>query len=135
MKRLLSVLLLGLGLSATAHAVPWCHRGHISTVADITLNEAQLISYAANHLPSPLPIWVTDPDRYIAFHASEAACGAYVGWSGPNFGVPGAGQVTTVPYAPTSYVSQITGYSISQGVSFKCNKCMPFRVLRMEVTL
>ena len=41
------------------------------------------------------------------------------------FGVPGAGQVYASVYAPSTYTSTVNGYTISQGLWFKCMKCYP----------
>ncbi len=134
MKRILPVLLLGLGFTLTAQAVPWCHRGHITQVANMSMTGPQMEDYADNHLmPIPTSLIGEDVDRYIAFHASNAACAVYTGWSGPTFGVSNAGQVRTIAYSPTTYTSQIYGYSLNQGLSFKCEKCMPLRMLRLDI--
>jgi hypothetical protein len=135
MKRILPVLLLGLGFSLTAQAVPWCHRGHITPVANITLAEWQLEDYRDNYLLPLPPYLVTqeDEDRYTASYAKEAVCSVYVGWNGPTFGVSNAGQVRAIAYAPSTYVSQIVGYSLNQGLSFRCEKCMPLRILRLDI--
>lgn len=129
MKRLLSTLALSLAVSTTAFAVPWCHRGHIEPVADITFSPVDLEDWADANLSPPLPV-VANLDFYIASHASNQACQVYAGWSGPTLGVPGAGEVHAAVYAPMSYINTVSGYSIDQGLKFKCMKCLPMRVLR-----
>ena len=127
MKRILPVLLFGLGFSVAAHAVPWCHRGHIVTVDDVTWSETELLDWAANNPPPPPGN--ANPDAYIAGHASWEHCQAYAGWNGPTFGVPGAGSVGAFAYAPYSYTSTLY-YEIDDGLQFECRKCMPILELQ-----
>lgn len=128
MKRIIVGALLGLAAAATAHAVPWCHRGHIYQVADITFTEQDLLNWANANIDWNNPPNVANLDYYIAFHASHEACQHYAGWTGPTWGVPGAGQVIAEVYAPSSYGTTLDGYTISQGLKFRCMKCSPLPI-------
>lgn len=115
------VFVLALFAATHAHAVEWCHRGYISEVGNYSLSGAQLTSYAntngiTNHFAA-------------ADYAAQNTCQAHAGWTGPTFGVPGAGHVEGLPYAPSSYLSG-NGYHMSQGISFRCMKCFPLMVLK-----
>jgi len=127
MKRFFLSAALMFGMIASAQAVPWCHRGQIYTVATINFTEQNLLNWANANINWSNPPNVANLDFYIAFHASFQACQVYAGWSGPSYGVPGAGQVQAQAFAPSSYTSG-NGYSISQGVSFRCRKCSPLPV-------
>jgi hypothetical protein len=127
MKRILIATGLMFGFIASAHAVPWCYRGHIYTAATVHYTEQNLLNWANANINWGNPPNVIDLDHYIAGEASFAACQVYAGWSGPNYGVPGAGQVYAQAFAPSSYTSG-NGYSISQGLSFHCRKCSPLPV-------
>jgi len=115
------VFVLALTAAAHAHAVPWCHRGHIVEVANYSLDGGQLTAFAAAN-------GITD-HYWAGSFAAYQTCQAHVGWSGPTFGVPGAGQVDGLPYAPSGLLSG-NGYHMSQGVSFRCMKCFPLRVIK-----
>lgn len=121
MNRMLAALVLGLGAVSTAHAVPWCHRGHIQTVASYQLDGAALANFAAQQ-------GITN-DQWAASYAAHLTCQVHAGWNGPSFGVPGAGQVLGLPTAPSQLLSG-NGYSMSMGVSFDCQKCFPLRPLK-----
>lgn len=121
MKRILIALALGLAVVSTAHAVPWCHRGHISSVASYQLSGNQLIAFAAAE-------GITDP-IWAASYAAHQTCQVHAGWNGPTFGVPGAGQVLGMPTAPPQLLTG-NGYSMSMGVTFSCEKCFPLMVVR-----
>lgn len=124
MKRKIAALLLAaLAVAPAAHAVPWCWKGTIAQVGpNQYLSPTQLQSWwTANGVP----VGVANPHYYVAFHASHQRCQVYAGWTGPTYNVPGAGQVQAHVYAPSSYLSTLNGYTISQGLWFKCMKCYP----------
>lgn len=127
MKRVLVSLGLMFGVIASAQAVPWCHGGHIYTAATINYTHQNLLDWADANIDWGNPPNVINLDFYIAGTASQQACQVYAGWSGPTYGVPGAGQVVAQAFAPSSYTSG-NGYSIAQGVSFHCRKCSPLPV-------
>jgi hypothetical protein len=121
MNRILIALVLGLGAASTAQAVPWCHRGHIQSVATYHLDGPALIGFAAAE-------GISDP-YWAASYAAHQTCQVHAGWTGPSFGVPGAGQVLGLPTAPSQLLSG-NGYSMSMGVTFRCDKCFPLKVVR-----
>lgn len=127
MKRLMT-LAVGLAMAGSVSATTFCNGGFIQQVADITYSAEDLYDWAASNLPSPPPA-VVNLDFWIASNAVAQACNVYAGWSGPTFGVIGAGSVVPQVYAPSSYGSG-NGYSINQGAAFKCLKCLPHPVLR-----
>lgn len=117
------VFAFALAAATHAHAVEECHRGHIVEVANYSLSGPQLVSYATTN-------GITNHSA-AAFYAAHQTCQAHAGWSGPTFGVPGAGHVDGVPYSPVSLLNG-NGYNMSFGVSFRCMKCFPLRVLKPE---
>ncbi len=121
MKRFLISMLLSFGFVSTAHAVPWCWKGTIRQVAtNQYLSPLQLNNWwIANGVP---PV-VGTPDYYVGVHASHQACQRYAGWSGPTYGIPGAGEVYASQYAPSNFASST--YTIAQGLWFSCTKCLP----------
>lgn len=118
--------LLSLGLSSfiavQAVAVPWCHRGTIVEVADVTWSGATATAMASS---IPVPVSVADPERYQIFHATNDYCESYAGGGGPIWwnNVPGVGTVNTIPYAPYILTNTVNNYDLSMGVSFTCEKC------------
>jgi hypothetical protein len=115
------VLVLALGAAAHAHAVPWCYRGHIVEVGNYSLDGSQLTAFAAAN-------GITD-HYWAGSYAAHQVCQVHAGWTGPSLGVPGAGQVEGLPYAPSGLLSG-NGYHMSQGVSFRCKKCFPLMVVK-----
>jgi hypothetical protein len=129
LNRLIAGLVLGLVTASAAQAVPWCHRGHIQEVANVTYAESDLLDWANDNIDWGNPPNVLNLHYYIGFHASHDRCQVHAGWSGPTFNVPGAGQVVANVYAPWTYTSTLNGYTISQGLQFRCMKCLPMRQL------
>ncbi len=123
MKRFVLAMLLVFGFVSTAQAVPWCWKGTVKQVGpNQYLSPVQLNNW---WVANGVPVGVSNPHYYVAFHASHQTCQVYAGWSGPTYGVPGAGQVYASVYAPSTYTSTLNGYTISQGLWFKCMKCFP----------
>ena len=100
----LVVLISMMLLSHSIFAVPWCHKGNIVTVADISMDQSQIESFYVG-LPTL--------DIYMAAGAMDNYMNTYF-----------TGNVITDPYAPSTYLSS-NGYSISQGVSFYIKRCYP----------
>lgn len=110
-------------LSNAAQAVPWCHKGTIVQIADVTWSQAQILANFTGTVPSG----VLDPEVYTTFHATHNYAQTFSGGGGGfgGYSVPGSGQVRVVPYAPYSYTNMVGpgNYFTSQGVSFKLDKC------------
>ena len=110
MKRLMLFALLVLGCAPAAMAVPPCWPGSVVNAGPAQyLSPAQLSAWWATN---GVPAGVADPNAYVAFHASDQRCKALYGSS--------AWAKVTGPYSLTN---MINSYSISQGVSFQCQKC------------
>lgn len=110
MKRLMLSALLVLGCVPAAMAVPPCWPGSVVNVGPAqSLTPAQLSAWWATH---GVPSGVSDPNAYVAYHATDQRCKALYG--------SGAWAQITGPYSLTN---MINSYSISQGVSFQCKKC------------
>lgn len=110
MKRLMLSALLVLGCAPAAMAVPPCWPGSVVNVGPAqSLTPAQLSTWWATH---GVPSGVSDPNAYVAFHATDQRCKALYG--------SGAWAQITGPYSLTN---MINSYSISQGVTFQCKKC------------
>lgn len=110
MKRLILSALLVLGCVPAAMAVPPCWPGSVVNVGPAqSLTPAHLSTWwATNGVPSG----VSDPNAYVAFHATDQRCKVLYG--------SGAWAQITGPYSLTNMVNS---YSISQGVTFQCKKC------------
>ena len=110
MKRLMLSALLVLGCTPAAMAVPPCWPGSVVNVGPAqSLTPAQLSTWWATY---GVPSGVSDPNAYVAFHATDQRCKALYG--------SGAWAQITGPYSLTNMVNS---YSISQGVTFQCKKC------------
>ncbi len=101
-----------------ADAVPWCHKGTIVQVANITLSGSTLSSMSAG---LTVPMGVSNPDYYKAYTVGANMCTTYSGGGGYG-NVPGKGTVRFVAYSPYSFTNGFD-FNISQGLSFKCDKC------------
>ena len=110
MKRLMLSALLVLGCVPAAMAVPPCWPGSVVNVGGSQyLSPTQLSVWWSTH---GVPANVANPHYYVAGHATDQRCKALYG--------NGAWAVAT---GPSSLISTINGYTISQGVSFQCKKC------------
>lgn len=110
MKRLMLSALLVLGCAPAAMAVPPCWPGSVVNVGPAqSLTPTQLSTWWATY---GVPSGVSDPNAYVAFHATDQRCKALYG--------SGAWAQITGPYSLTNMVNS---YSISQGVTFQCKKC------------
>lgn len=122
-KRLISIALGTALLSTAAQAVPWCHRGTILQIADVTWNQSQILA----NFTGTVPGGVYDPERYVTFTATHNYANTFAGGGGGfgGYSVPGSGQVRVKPYAPYTYTNMVGPgyYFTSQGVKFKLEKC------------
>lgn len=105
-------------LAGSVQAVPWCHGGHIVTVADVTWDYNDLLNETSG---MTVPPNVINGDYYLAHTAGANYCQAYTGGGGPG-NVPGKGTVSFVPYAPYSFTNGFN-YQLFHGLQFECNKC------------
>ena len=124
MKKGLILLALGTSLlSGVASAVPWCHRGTIVQIADVTWSQAQILA----NFSGSIPVGVYDPEYYITSTATYNYASSFAGGGGGfgGYSVPGSGQVRVEPYAPYTYTNMVGPghYFTSQGVKFKLKKC------------
>lgn len=124
MNKRVIALTLGAGLLSTAaSAVPWCHRGTVVQIADVSWTEAQILANFTGSVPSG----VADPEYYKTFTATHNYASSFAGGGGGfgGYSVPGSGQVKVVPYAPYTYTNMVGPgyYFTSQGVKFKLKKC------------
>lgn len=110
MKRLMLSALLVLGCAPAAMAVPPCWPGSVVNVGPAQyLSPAQLSAWWSTN---GVPANVANAHYYVAFHASDQRCKALYGsgaWA----------QIT----GPSSIISTLNGYTISQGLNFQCKKC------------
>lgn len=109
-------------ISNLANAVPWCHKGTIVQIADVTWEESHILANFTGTVPSG----VADPDHYTTFTATHNYANTFAGGGGGfgGYSVPGSGQVKVVPYAPYSYTNMVPGYyDTAEGVQFKLEKC------------
>jgi len=110
MKRLILSVLLAAGAVSSAQAVPPCWPGSVVNVGGTQyLSPIQLNAWWATY---GVPAGVSNPHYYVAFHASDQRCKALYGsgaWA----------QIT----GPSSILSTLNGYTISQGLWFQCKKC------------
>jgi len=122
-KKLIALAVTATFITGVAEALPWCHRGTIVQIADVSWSEANIL---ANFLGT-VPTGVYDPEHYITHTATNNYANTCAGGGG-GFGgyrVPGSGQVVVEAYAPYSYTNMIGpgNYFTSQGVQFKLKKC------------
>ncbi len=122
-KLTISIAAASMAVSSIAQAVPWCHRGTIVQIADVTWSQSQIMANFTGSIPGS----VTDPEHYVTFTATHNYASGFVGGGGGfgGYSVPGSGEVIVVPYAPNSYINVVGpgAYFTSQGVSFKMRKC------------
>jgi hypothetical protein len=105
-----------------ASAVPWCHRGTIVTVANVSWNGSTNVAMSSG---IAVPPGVSDAERYQVFYSTNNYCQAYAGGGGPTWGwsVPGAGSVSTFTTGPYVLTNTVNNYDLNMGVSFNCKKC------------
>ncbi|WP_394393227.1 hypothetical protein [Shewanella woodyi] len=112
-----------LGISSIAQAVPWCHRGTIVQIADVTWNQAQIMANFTGSIPGG----VADTEVYTTYHSTNNYANTFAGGGGGfgGFSVPGSGQVRVIHYAPYTLTNMVGPgyYYTSQGVKFKLDKC------------
>ncbi len=106
MKRLLISLCLALGTATTAQAVPYCYKGTIVQTGFNYLSPAQLQAWWNTN---GVPANNGSPHWYVAFHAAHQYCTARYG----------SGWIVTA-WGPGP-----SPYNISQGISFRCGRCIP----------
>ncbi|MBV7316795.1 hypothetical protein [Shewanella sp. NIFS-20-20] len=116
-------LLISLGAVTMAQAVPWCHRGTIVQIADVSWSQAQIMANFTGSIPS----FVADPEVYTTFTATHNYANTFAGGGGGfgGYSVPGSGQVQVHEYAPYTLTNMVGPgyYFTSQGVKFKLKKC------------
>lgn len=109
-------------IATSAQAVPWCWKGSIVQIADVSWNQSQILANFNGPVPANHPY----PDHYIVYEATRNFANLFSGGGG-GFGgwtVPGSGQVQVQHYAPYTLTNMMPGnYDISQGVRFKMKKC------------
>lgn len=108
----------GIFLAGNVQAVPWCHGGHIVTVADVTWDYNDLLNETSG---MTVPPNVINGDYYLAHTAGGNYCQSYSGGGGPG-NVPGKGSVSFEAYAPYSFTNGFN-YQLYDGLQFECNKC------------
>ncbi len=122
-KKLLSLAVGATLLSSAVQAVPWCHKGTIVQIADVSWSGAQIMANFTGTVPSG----VYDPEYYITSTATYNYANTFAGGGGGfgGYSVPGSGQVRVIPYAPYTYTNMVGPgyYYTSQGVKFKLEKC------------
>lgn len=109
--------------STAAQAVPWCWRGTIVEIQDVTWNGSQILT---NFGGGPVPGGVLNPDYFKAYTAATTYASSFAGGGGGfgGYSVPGSGEVLVFAYAPTNYTNgPIGSYNVAQGISFKLKKC------------
>ena len=110
MKRFVLAAMLAVGCVSTAQAVPPCWPGSVVNVGPGQyLSPVQLNNWWVTY---GVPAGVANPHYYVAFHASDKVCKTLYGsgsWA----------QIT----GPSSYLTTLNGYTISQGLWFQCKKC------------
>jgi hypothetical protein len=121
--RLTTTLLILLLSWGTAQAVPWCWRGTILEIQDVTWTETEIMM----NFSGPIPAGVYDDEYYTTFTATHNYAATFAGGGGGfgGYSVPGSGQVKVQAYAPNSYVNMVGpgNYFTSDGVQFKLLKC------------
>lgn len=110
MKRVLLSAVLALGVVTSAEAVPPCWPNSPVNVGSVQyLSPTQLNAWwATNGVPGN----VANPHYYVAFHASDQQCKRLYGngaWA----------QII----GPSSILTTLNGYTISQGLWFQCKRC------------
>ena len=109
--------------SGVAQAVPWCHKGTIVEIADVSWTQSQILA----NFTGSVPAGVYDPESYITHTATHNYASTFAGGGGGfgGYSVPGSGQVRVIPYAPYTYTNMVGPgyYFTSQGVKFKLDKC------------
>jgi hypothetical protein len=123
MRKTVIALIVALSFPAVSHAVPWCHRGYPTQIADITLADGDAVLDAWNGSPA-LPANQSDPDAWIASHTSAKICSTYA--SAPNSLPPhitGEGSMNTIIYAPYALTNSPWFYQVEMGMRFRCIKC------------
>ena len=106
MKRLLISLCMVFGMVSTAQAVPYCYKGTILQTGFNQLTPTQLQIWWNNNPP---PANNASPHWYVAFHAAHEYCKARYGSE----------------FIVTQWGPGPSPYTISQGISFRCGKCIP----------
>ncbi len=125
MKKLLVSAAVGAAFlaSTAAQAVPWCYKGTIVQIADVSWSEAQINA----NFTGTVPAGVLDPEVYITATATNNYASTFTGGGGGfgGYSVPNSGQVRVIPYAPYTYTNMVGPgyYFTSQGVKFKMEKC------------
>jgi hypothetical protein len=110
MKRFVLSMMLALGVVSTAQAVPPCWPGSVVNVGPArSLSPLQLNNWWVTHT---IPVGVANPHYYVAFHASNQVCQTL-------YGASAWAKIT----GPSTILSTLNGYTISQGLSFQCQKC------------
>lgn len=106
MKRLLISLFMVFGMVSAAHAVPYCYKGTIVQSGFNYISPLQLQVWWNNNPP---PANVSNPHWYVAFYAAHQYCTARYGTG----------------FIVTEWGPGPSPYNISQGISFRCGKCIP----------
>ncbi|MCH4294660.1 hypothetical protein MJ923_10150 [Shewanella sp. 3B26] len=131
----IGALLVAMSLSSLAQAVPWCYRGTIVQIADVSWSESQIL---ANY-SGTVPAGVADPEYYIAATATYNYSQNFVGGGGGfgGYSVPGSGQVRVTHYAPYTFTNMVGPgyYFTSQGIKFRMDKCYTIPPMTEHVEL
>jgi len=109
-----------------ALAVPWCHLGTKVQIADVSWDEASIVANYPGSIPGDIPPWIVgNTNMHITFMSVMTYANTFAGGGGGfgGYSVPNSGQVRQLPYAPHNYITAPSLYNISQGVSFKLEKC------------
>jgi hypothetical protein len=116
-------ILLCLGISSVAQAVPWCHRGTIVQIANVNWSQAQIMANFSGAIPGG----VADFEAYTTYNSTNNYANTFAGGGGGfgGYSVPGSGQVRVRTYAPYTLTNMVGPgyYFTSQGVKFKLDKC------------
>jgi len=127
LKKSINMLIIAAGLSSTlAQAVPWCHRGTIVQIADVTWGESSIVANYPGSIPGDIPPYIVgNVNNHITFMSTNQYASSFAGGGGGfgGYSVPGSGQVKVYAYAPHNYITAPTHYDISEGVKFKLKKC------------
>ncbi|MGI2258207.1 hypothetical protein [Shewanella sp. GXUN23E] len=120
---LTTLLLASTVISGLAQAVPWCYRGTIVQIADVTWGQSQILANFSGTIPGG----VADPEYYITSTATYNYSQNFVGGGGGfgGYSVPGSGQVRVTHYAPYTFTNMVGPgyYFTSQGIKFRMDKC------------